>query len=69
MRSACSEGQEAVLYGWGKDAPAMHLPTGVGFSVGPGTGIQYVVLQVSTLPGSIWSHVSLFMSCESSFAY
>ena len=53
MRSVCGSGPENtishgehVLYGWGKDAPAMHLPDGAGFSVGPGTGIRMVVLQV-----------------------
>ncbi len=46
MASACAEGSEGVLYGWGRNAPPLALPTGVGFSVGKGTGIQAVVLQV-----------------------
>lgn len=37
--------QEAVLFGWGKDAPGLQLPEGVGFAVGPGTGIRTVVMQ------------------------
>ena len=57
MRSPCGAGPENtishgehVLYGWGKDAPAMHLPDGAGFSVGPRTGIRTAILQVPTLP-------------------
>ena len=46
MASSCGAGGELVLYGWGKNAPAVALPEGVGFSVGKGTGIQAVVLQV-----------------------
>jgi hypothetical protein len=46
MASSCGDGGELVLYGWGKNAPAVELPEGVGFSVGRGTGIQAVVLQV-----------------------
>jgi hypothetical protein len=46
MSSPCSGHGDTVLYGWGKDAPGMQLPDGVGFSVGPNTGIQTVVLQV-----------------------
>ena len=37
-----------MLYGWGKNAPAMSLPDGVGYSVGPGSAIQGLVLQVIT---------------------
>ena len=58
MRSPCGAGPENtishgehVLYGWGKDAPAMHLPPGAGFSVGPRTGIRTAILQVSALTG------------------
>lgn len=46
MRSACSGGTESVLYGWGKDAPPSRLPPGVGYSVGKGTAITTLVLQV-----------------------
>ena len=56
MRSPCGVGPENtishgehVLYGWGKDAPAMHLPDGAGFSVGPRTGIRTAILQVTIL--------------------
>ncbi|KAL4858006.1 Peptidyl-glycine alpha-amidating monooxygenase A [Chlorella vulgaris] len=52
MRSACADsGSENVLYGWGKNAPPMSLPQGAGFSVGPGTSIRTVVLQVHYLDG------------------
>jgi hypothetical protein len=54
MRSACaSTGTENVLYGWGKNAPAMHLPEDVAFSVGPGTSIRTVVLQARLGVGSL----------------
>lgn len=46
MSSPCNGGFERVLYGWGKNAPAMTLPDGVGYSVGPGSAIQSLVLQV-----------------------
>lgn len=49
MRAACGEGGENVMYGWGKNAPAVHLPEGVGFSVGPGTSTRAVVLQIHYL--------------------
>ncbi len=34
-------------YGWGRNAPDLRLPEGVGFTVGKQTSIQYVVVQVS----------------------
>ncbi|EFN58531.1 hypothetical protein CHLNCDRAFT_34137 [Chlorella variabilis] len=52
MMSACEDsGSENVLYGWGKNAPAMAVPDGAGFSVGPGTSIRTVVLQMHYLNG------------------
>lgn len=33
-------------YGWGKNAPNLELPEGVGFAVGKGTSIRYIVAQV-----------------------
>ena len=53
MTSPCRGGFERVLYGWGKNAPAMSLPPGVGYSVGPGSAIQSLVLQVSSLPAEL----------------
>jgi hypothetical protein len=54
MRSPCGSGPdntishgEQVMYGWGRDAPGMHLPEGAGFSVGPRTGIRMAILQVT----------------------
>lgn len=36
-------------YGWGKDAPRLDLPQGVGFSVGKGSAVKWVVAQVHYL--------------------
>lgn len=36
-------------YGWGRNAPVLNLPQGVGFSVGPGSTIRYIVAQVHYL--------------------
>lgn len=47
MRSPCGAGREAVLTGWSPDAPAAQLPEDVSFSVGAGTGLASVVLQVT----------------------
>lgn len=35
-----------ILYAWARDAPTLKLPNGVGFKVGRGTKINYLVLQV-----------------------
>nr|WDQ26755.1 venom peptide [Acharia stimulea] len=43
--SPCRSGSQ-VVYAWARDAPSLHLPEGVGFHVGKGTDIQYLVLQV-----------------------
>lgn len=51
MAPTCSGGTDVVLYGWGKNAPAIVLPQGVGYSVGPGTGIRTLVLQVGAGSG------------------
>lgn len=45
--SVCSNHDSHILYGWAKDAAAMHVPKGVGFRVGPGSGTKVLVLQVS----------------------
>lgn len=45
MSPVCGTASEGVLYGWGKNAPAVAMPQGAGFSVGPGTGIRSLVLQ------------------------
>ncbi len=47
MKSPCARGREEVLYGWASDSDGHRLPDGVAYSVGPGTGILDVVLQVS----------------------
>lgn len=41
------------MYGWGRDAPGMHLPDGAGFSIGPRTGIRTAVLQVQPIRTSL----------------
>ena len=38
-----------IMYGWGRNAPDLSLPEGVGFSVGARTGIRYIVAQVHYL--------------------
>jgi hypothetical protein len=48
MRSPCGRGREAVLTGWSAEAPPVALPKGVSYSVGAGTGIRHIVLQVLT---------------------
>uniref|UniRef100_A0A1D1ZR72 Peptidylglycine monooxygenase n=1 Tax=Auxenochlorella protothecoides TaxID=3075 RepID=A0A1D1ZR72_AUXPR len=47
MKKVCAVADnENVLYGWGKNAPAVTLPEGTGFAVGPGSAIRSFVLQV-----------------------
>ena len=54
-----------MLYGWAKGAEAMHLPAGVGFRVGQGTGSTHLVLQVR-LPTSAQSVDTLHPCCLAS---
>lgn len=35
-----------VLYAWARDAKTLQLPHDVGFQVGAGTQIKYIVLQI-----------------------
>eukprot|EP00803_Ostreobium_quekettii_P002596 evm.model.scf_760EXC.6 EVM.evm.TU.scf_760EXC.6 scf_760EXC:55513-65279(+) len=65
--TACKGEQEAVLYGWGRNAPKLELPDGVGFSVGGEGGLNHLVLQVHYLqvrPPDDHSGVSLTLSTE-----
>eukprot|EP00873_Tetraselmis_striata_P004906 jgi/Tetstr1/425170/TSEL_015631.t1 len=48
-RGTCKGSVTAPLYGWGKNAPMMHYPDGVGVQVGPGTHIQMIVLEIHYL--------------------
>ena len=48
MTRPCGGAFERVMYGWGKNAPLMQLPDGVGYSVGPGSAITTLVLQVGS---------------------
>ena len=50
MKSPCARGREEVLFGWASDSDEHRLPGGVAYSVGPGTGILEVVLQVIHVP-------------------
>jgi len=45
-RPVCGSGTSQIIYAWAMDAPALELPDGVGFRVGAGTDIRYLVLQV-----------------------
>ena len=36
-------------YGWGRNAPKLELPKGVGFSVGKGSAVKWIVMQVHYL--------------------
>ncbi|KAF6260690.1 PHM/PNGase F domain-containing protein [Scenedesmus sp. NREL 46B-D3] len=49
MAPSCGGYAETILYGWGQDAPRLDLPEGVGFSVGRGSAVQWVVAQVHYL--------------------
>ncbi|VDK54485.1 unnamed protein product [Gongylonema pulchrum] len=61
----CSD-EPNILYAWGRDAPELHLPKGVGFKVGGDTGIQYIVLQVHymTRLGPDYSGVAIESTVE-----
>lgn len=43
--SPCRSGSQ-IVYAWARDAPSLHLPKDVGFLVGQGSPIKYLVLQV-----------------------
>lgn len=50
-----------VLYAWARDAKALELPEDVGFQVGKGSKISYLVLQVhysKKFPGNFIFNVS-----------
>jgi hypothetical protein len=36
-------------YGWGRNADKLELPKGVGFSVGKGSAVKWIVMQVHYL--------------------
>jgi hypothetical protein len=36
-------------YGWGRNADKLELPKGVGYSVGKGSAIKWIVMQVHYL--------------------
>lgn len=43
--SPCRTGSQ-IVYAWAKDAPSLKMPEGVGFLIGEGSPIKYLVLQV-----------------------
>lgn len=43
--SPCQDESE-IIYAWARNAPALNLPEGVGFKVGKGSPMRYLVLQV-----------------------
>ncbi|KAI8471286.1 MAG: PHM/PNGase F domain-containing protein [Monoraphidium minutum] len=45
----CGSNEETILYGWGRNAPKLQLPEGVGFSVGGSSSIAYIVAQLHYL--------------------
>nr|XP_039267378.1 uncharacterized protein LOC120342565 [Styela clava] len=49
-----SGGPPTIMWAWAKDAPLFKLPKDVGFKIGPGTGIQYFVLQVHYKSASVF---------------
>lgn len=55
-RGPVCKGQSQIVYSWAMDAPALKLPKGVGFKVGHGSDINYLVLQVH------YAHVHRFKS-------
>ena len=44
MHRLCSSGQ-MLAYGWGRNAPPLALPPGVGFEIGAGSGFTHAVLE------------------------
>jgi hypothetical protein len=44
MHSLCARGQ-MLAYGWGRNAPPLSLPPGVGFEVGGASGFTHAVLE------------------------
>jgi len=57
-RGGICAGQSQIVYSWAMDAPSLKLPNGVGFKVGHGTNINYLVLQVH------YAHVHRFINGE-----
>ncbi|GAX81472.1 hypothetical protein CEUSTIGMA_g8901.t1 [Chlamydomonas eustigma] len=46
--AVCTDSYQ-IMYGWGRNAPQLKLPEGVGFSVGDQSAIKYIVAQVHFL--------------------
>lgn len=46
-----------ILYAWARQAPPLHMPPRVGYPIGSHSGINYLVLQVSSF------HEEFIMNC------
>ena len=44
LKASCEKG--VIVYAWAGDAPSLTFPSNVGYHVGKGTPIKYLVLQV-----------------------
>lgn len=62
-RESICKGQSQIVYSWAMDAPSLKMPNGVGFKVGQGTDINYLVLQVH------YAHVNKFLSMLTLFLF
>jgi len=56
MHKLCPSGQ-MLAYGWGRNAPALTLPPGVGFEVGGSSGFTHAVLEARSVPAA---HTSMY---------
>ncbi|KAJ8947140.1 hypothetical protein NQ318_002501 [Aromia moschata] len=59
----CTDGSH-VLYAWARNAKTLELPEDVGFQVGKGTEIQYIVLQIhysKKFPDKVTDNSGLFL--------
>ena len=63
--SICGGGQSTILWAWAKNAPAFSLPKDIGFKVGDGTNVHYLVLQVHYKSASVFKGwISHFLISE-----
>lgn len=50
LLSVCACGAAcAIRYGWGRNAAKLELPKGVGYSIGKGSAVKWIVMQVHYL--------------------
>ncbi|KAF5838300.1 PHM/PNGase F domain-containing protein [Dunaliella salina] len=48
QHAICKDGS-SILYGWGRNAPPLEYPPGVGMAIGTGSGVRNIVVQVHYL--------------------